>query len=105
MEKRLKLDETEKLDWTERNNGYGIILQEIIKVMDGLPLALIQASGVLSDDLGIIRRKEGKLTNTSINHVLEGYLQKYHEDFFDSKETQRPGPDSIGVGDGRRPGP
>ena len=86
MVKRLKLDESEILQLSEKD---GNKMHEIVKIMDGLPLALIQASGALSDDLRTMRIKEGKLlTKANMNQVFDDYVQKYHQDFFNSEHNE-----------------
>ena len=79
MLKRLNLDENEIQELTEEGNQ---LLQEILTHFDGLPLALIQASGTLSDDLAKMRIKEGQLTKDIVNLDFQKYLDTYHEIFF-----------------------
>jgi hypothetical protein len=97
MLQRLELDESEILQLTKETNEEKEVdeerksdnnkLKEIMKIMDGLPLALIHASGSLSKDLEKIRIKEGKLlSKTNMNQVFENYLQNYHE-LFDTTEA------------------
>ena len=85
MLKRLNLDENEMQELTEEGNQ---LLQAILNHFDGLPLALIQASGTLSDDLAKMRIKEGQLTKDNVNLVFQNYLDTYHEIFFNSEDNE-----------------